>query len=273
MNSQIFGVECITSRANSTIVKIAKLLNKKERKQEELFLLDGIKLFVEAQNFGAEIEYIIVNEKTVFDEKIIEKINFARKNGARLICVNDAVFEKMTEENAPQGVITVCRFLKNHRFVSVGEANKKEKVMVFESIRDPGNVGGILRNAAAFGIDRLIFSSDCADIYSSKVLRGAMGAIFKVKIEVVSDLENTIESLKKFGRRIVATTLGENSLKLGKNTILAGDVFVIGNEGHGVSNAVIAQADETMFIPMCENTESLNASVAAAILMWEIYNL
>jgi len=100
-----------------------------------------------------------------------------------------------------------------------------------------------------------------------------MGAIFKVKIDIVSDVLNTVEYLKKQGRRVIATTLGENSLKLGKNTISSGDVFIIGNEGHGISKEIIEKSDETMFIPMCENTESLNASIAAAILMWEIFNL
>ncbi len=273
MNSQIFGVDCITSKANSTVVKIAKLLNKKERKQEELFILDGVKLFVEAQKFSAKIKYIVLKEDSSFNDEIIEKINLAKSNGAVILCVNEAVFDKLTEENAPQGIVTVCSFLENHRFLSTTEADNTEKTMIFESVRDPGNVGAILRNAAAFGIDRLIFSSDSADIYSPKVLRAAMGAIFKVKIDIVSDMLNSVEYLKKQGRRVIATTLGENSLKLGKSTISSGDVFIIGNEGHGISEEIIEKSDETMFIPMCENTESLNASIAAAILMWEIFNL
>ena len=273
MNSQIFGVECITSKANSTIVKIAKLLNKKERKQEELFMLDGIKLFVEAQKFGSDIKYILVNDSADFDNEIIEKINIARKKGAVVLCVSEAVFDKLTEENAPQGIVTVCSFLANHRFLPITQAEINEKIMIFESVRDPGNVGAMLRNAAAFGIDRLILSSDCADIYSPKVLRAAMGAIFKVKIDIVSNLVSSVDYLQNQGRRVIATTLRENSLKLGKNTILSGDVFIIGNEGHGISEEIIKKSDETMFIPMCENTESLNASIAAAILMWETYDL
>ena len=273
MNSQFFGVECVTSKSNSTIVKIAKLLNKKDRKQEQLFILDGIKLFVEAQKFDADIKYIILNESALLEEKILEKICLARDKGAVILCVNDIVFNKLTEESSPQGIITVCSFLKNHCFSTSTNAKNEEKVMVFESVRDPGNVGSILRNAAAFGIDRLVFSSDCADIYSPKVLRAAMGAIFKVKIDISSNLSNAIDDLKKQGRRVIATTLGEKSLVLGKNAISAGDVFIIGNEGHGVSDSLIDKSDETMFIPMCENTESLNASVATAILMWEIYKI
>ena len=274
MNSQVFGVECIVSKSNSTIAKIAKLLNKKERKETELFTLDGVKLFLEAHNFGAEIKYIVLNDKSNFDSDTTEKIFSAKRAGANIICVNDAVFSKLTDESAPQGIVTVCKFLPNHRFLSVVESIKpNEKIMLFESVRDPGNVGAILRNAAAFGVDKLIFTADCADIYSQKVVRAAMGAIFKVKIDIVSDVLKTVDSLKIRGRRVIATTLGTNSLELRKDKISAGDVFVIGNEGHGISDGLIKASDETMFIPMCKNTESLNASVAASILMWELFNL
>ena len=100
-----------------------------------------------------------------------------------------------------------------------------------------------------------------------------MGAIFKVKIDIVNDLISTIEQIKKSGRRVISTTLGENSLKLGKSAISGSDVFIIGNEGHGVSADVIDASNETLFIPMCNNTESLNAAVAGAIIMWELFKL
>jgi len=274
MNSQIFNVECITSRANSTIVKIAKLLNKKDRKEAKLFTLDGVKLFLEAYEFDAKIRYIILKDDVDFSNEIVEKINELVSKNTTLLCVNDAVFAKLTEENAPQGIITVCEFLENHsyNFLAQNVCNN-EKIVILESLRDPGNVGAIIRNAAAFGIDRLVLSSDCADIYSQKVLRSAMGAIFKVKIHILPDVTDAIKALKLKGRRVIATTLRDTSIRLGKRTVLTSDVFVIGNEGHGVSENVISLADETMFIPMCENTESLNASVAAAILMWELFNL
>lgn len=274
MNSQIFNVECITSKANSTIVKIAKLMNKKDRKEAKLFTLDGIKLFLEAYKFNAKIRYVILKNDVNFSEEIVEKINDLLTKNMTLLCVSEAVFSKLTEENAPQGIITVCEFLENHRYSCLEKFGlENEKIVILESLRDPGNVGAILRNAAAFGIDRLVLSSDCADIYSQKVIRSAMGAIFKVKIDVVPSVVEAIEALKAQGRRAVATTLRDNSIKLGKGTILKEDVFVIGNEGHGVSDEAISVSDETMFIPMCKNTESLNASVAAAILMWEIFNL
>ena len=274
MNSQIFNVECITSRSNSTIVKIAKLLIKKNRNDEKLFTLDGIKLFLEAYNFGAKIKYVIIRDDLKVDEKLIEKIKKAGVCGASIICVSESVYSKLTEENSPQGIITVCEFLANHSFSeNVEEYGKDERIMAFESVRDPGNVGTILRNAAAFGIDRVILSSDCADIYSQKVIRASMGAIFKVKITISKNLCEILRKLQGKHRRIIATTLGENSLQLRKDEIFGTDVFVVGNEGHGVSDDIIDLSNETMFIPMCTNTESLNAAIASAILMWEQFNI
>lgn len=273
MNSRIFNIECITSKTNSTIVKIAKLSKTKYRKEEQLFTLDGVKLFLEAYNFGAKIKYIIINNDALLDEEIIDKIKLIKQNNTQVICVNDQIFSKLTDENSPQGIITVCSFLESHNYSDVAETDTSEKVLMLESIRDPGNLGSIVRNAAAFGINRLILSSDCVDIYSQKVIRASMGAIFKVKIDIVNNVIATVEKLQENGRRVIATTLRENSIVLGKDAINKKDVFIIGNEGHGVTDITINASDETMFIPMCVNTESLNASVAAAIIMWEMFKL
>ncbi|MBQ8545804.1 MAG: RNA methyltransferase [Clostridia bacterium] len=272
MFEEIFGVETITSKTNSTIVKIAKLSNKKYRNEEKLFVCDGKKLLIEAINFGAEIKYIIIKNDIILDDELIETIKKYKKNGTIVLCVSSQVFAKLTEESAPQGIITVCKFLEKQRRLAIVEnANFEEKIMMFESIRDPGNIGTIIRNAAAFGIDRLIFSSDCADIYSTKVIRAAMGAIFKVKIDIVDDFKGSLLTLKKNGKRILSATLGKKSLILGKDELLTNDVVIIGNEGHGISEEIVKESDQTILIPMCENTESLNAAIATSIFMWE-YN-
>lgn len=272
MNNELFNTEFITSKTNSTIVKIGKLLNKKSRAEEKMFLCSGIKLFEEAFNFNAKIIYIVLKNDSVFDEKIIDKIKIAQKNGAKILCVSDSVFEKITDEKAPQGIITVCQYLSNVSEYSTIVKNdvKNEKIIILESVRDPGNIGTIIRNAAAFGIDRLILSSDCADLYSSKVVRAAMGAIFKVKIDIATDLLSTINDLKLQGKRVLTAALLDTSLVLSDNIISKNDVVIIGNEGHGASKSVIEASDETIFIPINANTESLNAAIAAAIFMWEL---
>lgn len=272
MLGQIFGTEIITSKANSTIVKIAKLSNKKYRNEYKLFVCDGVKLFLEAMEFGAEIEYIILKNEVDFDEKIISKIQKCQSNGAKILCVSEQVFDKLTDESAPQGIITVCAYhTRLHRLLTnVENVDSEEKIMMLESIRDPGNMGTIIRNAVAFGIDRLILSSDCVDIYSSKVLRATMGAIFKIKIDIVDDFVGSIKNIKK-NKAVLGAALGKKSLVLGEKELSKNDVVVIGNEGHGLSSDVLDTVSDTIFIPMAENTESLNAAMASVIFMWELY--
>lgn len=271
MNEEIFGTEIISSKANSTIVKIAKLSSKKYRNEYKMFLCDGIKLLKESADFGVDIKYIIIRSDFLLDSDLQNTIKKCQKNGTNILVVTDAVFSKITEENSPQGIITVCSFLNNVNVscdIDFNEIN--EKIIMLESIRDPGNIGTIIRNAAAFGINRLIFSKDCADHYSQKVIRAAMGAIFKVKIDIVDDFIGTIKKLQKNGKTVLGAALNTNSLILGERKISKEDIIIIGNEGHGLSNEVLSVVNDTIFIPIEKNTESLNAAMASAIFMWEM---
>ena len=271
MNNLYFDLPLITGKTNSTIVRIGKLQNKKYRNDENLFICDGVKLFKEAFKYKANIKYIILDNSASFDDETKEIIKECKEN-AVVMCVDETVFKKLTTESSPQGIITVCEYLyTKHSFNKYTKYNdKNEKIVILESVRDPGNMGTILRNAVAFGIDRLILSSDCADIYSPKVVRSSMGAIFKLKIDIFDDIIKCIEDLKSSGRRVLGTALRRNSLVLSKNPINYSDVFILGNEGHGLSDKTIDVCTDTLFIPIMENTESLNVSTASAILMWEL---
>ncbi len=272
MNNEIFNVPLIIGKSNSTIIRIGKLQNKKYRNDEKLFICDGVKLFLEAYKFNAVIKYVVIDNEALLDTDIVNKIKALQAKGTIVLCVDKSNFQKLTTETAPQGIITVCEYyFDKHSFSEAYEnSNKSEKIVMIESVRDPGNMGTILRNAVAFGIDRLVLSSDCVDIYSPKVVRSSMGAIFKINITVVNDFCKTVLDLKKQERRVIGAALGKDSMVLGKDPISSSDVFILGNEGHGLSDAVLDICSETIFIPIKENTESLNVSIASAILMWEI---
>ena len=193
--------------------------------------------------------------------------------------MSDDVFTKMSDEKSPEGVITVAKTLdclhkvvcsdKNGDFNSFPSAT--EKVFLLEAIRDPGNLGTIIRTAASLGIDRIVMTSDCADIYNPKTIRGAMGALFMLRTDIIAEgqTEKYISALQKNGRRVLAAALRENAEKIGEISLSSSDVFVIGNEGHGISDATIDACDGCVIIPMREGCESLNAAMAAGILMWE----
>ena len=265
--------EVIRSRQNRLVKLVCSLERKKTREEEGLFRFDGIKLCREAIQKGIVPEYIFVAESKADD--ICERIGCAD-----VTVVSDEVFEKMSTERSPEGVITVAKMLASlHRKVTVGGDGKFssfpdecERVFLLESVRDPGNLGTIIRTAASLGIDRLVLSSDCADIYNPKTIRAAMGALFMLKTDTVED-ERTAEYIKMLrkncGRRVLGAALREDAVSLLESTLLPNDVFVIGNEGHGLSDEVIDACDGCVIIPMTEGCESLNAAMAAGILMWE----
>lgn len=269
--------EVITSRQNPTVKRICALLDKKARKKERLFRFDGIKLLGEAVKKGIEIELLAVSEAV--SEGVWSQISSFIECGAiakeKIIYVSEQIFDKMSEESAPEGVITVARFIdKRHRVISSVQdytEGREKRILLAESLRDPGNLGTVIRSSAALGIDKLIITDDCADLYNPKTVRAAMGGLFSLDIDVVaqSELPTLIVNLKNNGRRIYATALTENARLIGDIELARGDAFVIGNEGHGLSEATVLAASGVAIIPMTEGSESLNAAAAAAICIWE----
>ena len=268
----------ITSRVNPLVKSISGLTEKKNRIKEEVFRFDGVKLFCEAVEFGMDIKNVIlkVPEKESVAEAVEKAVRSGRLDGGCVVRVSDSVFEKLSEERAPEGIITVASFaphlhLRENIQNSVKIASGYKKILILESVRDPGNLGAIMRSCNALGIEMLVISSDCADIYSPKTIRSAMGAVFKQKTLTVpvEELAGFITALRASGRRIYATALSDRSVSIDDIVLDEQDCFVIGNEGHGLSDPVIGACDAAVIIPMAEGAESLNAAVAASLCIWE----
>ena len=269
--------EIITSRQNPIVKRICALLEKKSRRRERLFRFDGIKLLYEAATKGVDLETVVVSE--AIDGDMLARIRTFVEGGhiarEKVIYVSEQVFEKMSEESSPEGVITVAHFIdaKHCEIVDVTDyhVESAERILLAESLRDPGNLGTVIRTSAALGIDRLIITDDCADLYNPKTVRAAMGGLFSLKIDIVrtSELPTLMTALINDGRRIYATALTENAESIGDIALSRGDAFLIGNEGHGLSAKAIEAASGVVIIPMTEGSESLNAAAAAAICIWE----
>lgn len=277
MTDKNISLSLITSRQNPTVKRLCALLDKKARRRERAFRFDGIKLLCEAARIGVEIELIALCESAEqsVKHKVISLIEDAVIDKDSVICVSEQVFEKISEESSPEGVITVAKFIDSrHKIIENAEdyiLDNNARLLIAESLRDPGNLGTVIRSSAALGIDRLIITDDCADLYNPKTVRAAMGGLFRLDIDVVKSdqLPLLIADLRSRGRRIYATAFTENAKKIGSFELRSGDAFVIGNEGHGLSRATIDAADEVALIPMTEGSESLNAAAAAAICIWE----
>lgn len=270
--------ERITSRQNPRVIAACGLLDKKQRKKTGLFRFDGVKLLREALAVDTELVTVYVREPMAEEtEAILQKaFDLGRLCEEQIVFVTDSVFDKLSEEKNPEGVLCVARQMTElHRFADadceIAAIAPKERLLLVEAMRDPGNLGTVMRSCAALGIDRLILTDDCADLYHPKTLRGAMGAVFRLPtLTVASDrMPQAIVRLRASGRRVYATALHEDALTIGAMALGQGDCFVIGNEGHGLSQQTVEACTASAVIPMREGNESLNAAVAAAICIWE----
>ncbi len=276
MNENVFErlpqAQRITSRTNPLVSSLAKLEQAKYRREQQLFLAEGRKLSEEAAG-REEVRYVLLRSDDGFVESSLLDIAAAVPDPRSVIVLPGSTFEKISTESAPQGIITVLApFSSMHCTWNEKSAvcMKGIRVLAVDSVQDPGNLGTIIRTASAFGYTHILLGS-CADIYHPKTVRASMGALFRMRIHTCPDLAKALTELKSTGHRIISAALAENVMTLGENTLAADDCIVIGNEGHGISDAVLAVSDAVMKIPMAAGTESLNAGTAAAVLMWEYY--
>ena len=261
----------LLSRSNAEVVACSGLKEKKFRDGSGLFLCEGEKLFSEAVEHGAP-------EKIFFCAELAERLSprtvelFSDPRAAgRVYALSTPAFEKISTEKAPQGIVCSARFPSGFGKGAEAAARRLhsgERTVVLDEVRDPGNVGTVLRTAAAFGFRGAILVS-CADPFGPRATRASMGAVFKLGIAAVDTAGEIRDAAATCGRRLVAADLKDDSLTLGADPILRDDVPVIGNEGHGISGDMRALCGASVRIPMAENTESLNAAAAAAVLLWE----
>ncbi len=289
-----YSGEVITSRQNRRVVELMKLDDRRAREAARCFRFDGVKLLCEAIRRGVELDAIYLRVGTA--EAVIARMQelygcTPNEAGCPIYGIEDGLFEKISQENAPEGVITVAKYLdKRHKMGKIYNRDENfipsdAPIILLESVRDPLNVGAVIRSAAALGVGHLLLSADCADIYHPRTVRAAMGPLFSMPITRVEDLPGTVRALRAEGRRVYAAALDETAVRLGSFDLQAGRGHggidsddhdhpaagaVIGNEGHGLSEAIISACDQSIYIPMQAGTESLNAGVAAALIMWEL---
>ena len=271
-----FESEIITSRNNQFVKWATSLSDKKNRKNNGYFIAEGVKLTKEAFEAGLPIDYCIVseNKKNSGIDFLYEFDKDSRYEKCKIITVSESVFEKISTEKAPQGVISIIKYLDFFRDMDIIYKEEfflkpEEKAIFLFSVRDPSNLGAVIRSSVAFGTDHIILSSDCADIYNPKTIRSAMGSLFRVKVTTVKNVSSFIKAAGENSRRVFAAELVENAKSLHDIGLIGTDIIMIGNEGHGIDREISELCDGSVYIPISKKTESLNASVAAAIFMWE----
>ena len=242
----------ITSRKNPFLQQVKRLLSsKKAREEAGLFVADGTKLLQEAVNYYPGLDTVILSDGV--EVKVPQTV--------RIIRVPGDVMESISPMQSPQGALFLCRLPEKKAFVPA------PGMLLLDGIQDPGNIGTILRTADALDIP-VILLEGCADPYSHKVVRSSMGAVFRTPV-IQSGWEIVKKACTDAGIPIGVTALSDRAKDLRKSDLKTMAV-VIGSEGQGVRKEILDSADAELIIPMNPHCESLNAAVAATIVMWQM---
>lgn len=249
----------ITSTANQQVKNLIQLQKKgKVRKEQNVFVVEGVKMFREAP-----ADWIV---KTYVSSEFLKKEEASCLNGRDYEVVEDRVFKTMSDTQTPQGILSIIKQPQYDLETILAQENPL--LMLLENLQDPGNLGTIMRTAEGAGVTAVLMSRETVDIFNPKTIRSTMGSIYRVPFLYVEDLKEIIPMLKAKGIKSYAAHL-KGTQSYDEKDFTGGTAFLIGNEGNGLTDELSDLAEEYLRIPMYGQLESLNAAVASAILMYE----
>lgn len=255
-------MQYIESHENKAIKHLQKLKIKKYRESSKEYILEGYKVIEDALESGEKLKCIFISYKSI---KKYERIHQLEREDISIYEVEDRLFQKLTSMEHSEGIIAINSFPEAREFVD-------SNILILDRLQDPGNVGTIIRTGDAAGFQNIICSKGTVDLYNDKTIRGAMGSLFHVNVKKDADLLQEIDLIRKKGYTVVGTQLNTEyyytNIEEKKKYAL-----VIGNEANGISKEVLDACDLHVKIPIYGKAESLNASIAAAIVMYHIATL
>ncbi len=259
-------MQYITSKDNNMVKHISKLIKGAAyRKECGEYIVEGARLCTDALVSGANIATAVFSQQAA--EKYSEQVSTLCEVCESTFVFSDKLFSQISDTKTPQGIMCICKINdKAPDFSSDGV------FLALEHIQDPSNMGTILRTAEALGVKGVVLTDNCCDVYSPKVVRGTMGAVFRLPLMFCSDLKNIIDNCNAQKLNTIATVVSGNAVsitELSKNE-KKHCMLLIGNEGNGLEQDTINKCGIKVTIPMLGRAESLNASAAAAISMWEL---
>lgn len=239
----------ITSVDNKKIKRYVSLKTSKGRKEEGLFIVEGMHMCYEANKNGLLVDLLV-----------LEKTDISFNYPGEITYVTSNVLKKVSNLSNPTGIIGICKIVDNHEIIG-------NHILILDDVQDPGNIGTIIRSSNAFNIDTIILSTNSVDIYNDKVLRSTQGMIFNMNI-IYGDLFDIIPKLRDNGYTILGTNVnnGEDVRKVNVSKF----ALIMGNEGNGVHEEIQELCDKNLYIKMNSDCESLNVAVATSILLYEL---
>ncbi len=252
----------ITSTSNAQVKRLLQLQKKsKARNEEKVFLVEGLRMFVEVPE--KRVQKVYISES--FYNKKKQELDLSKFS---VEILSDTVFQYVSDTKTPQGILCIVEQKK----YDIDEILKIEKphFIVLDNLQDPGNLGTIVRTAEGAGVNAVFLSKESVDIYNLKTIRSTMGSIYRMPVIYVEDLLKLLATFKRKGIKSYAAHLdGKNTYD--KEDYQSGTAILIGNEGNGLREEVANAADIWVRIPMQGHVESLNAAIAASVLMFEVY--
>ena len=251
------NAETITSRQNPLMTHLRKLASSRSyRKKSGEYLCDGTKLLAEALKWGAEVKTAVFSEGVDIPPL---------PDGVRAVRVSEELMRAVSPMETPQGALFTVRLPDT----ALPETLTSAHYLVLDGVQDPGNVGTILRTADAFDCDGVFLVNACADPYSPKTARATMGAVFRRDVYQCT-ADELCALLQKCGLPLYGTALRNDTVSL-RDAELSRAAVAIGSEGRGLSAEILSKCEKTIKIPMSPRCESLNAAVAASVVLWEMY--
>lgn len=251
----------ITSTSNPQIKRLLQLQKKsKARMEERMFVVEGLRMFLEVPTERVEKVYL---SETFYNKKN-QELNLKQFSFEIL---SDHVFQYVSDTKTPQGILCMVK-QKTYDVEEILQIQRPHFI-VLDNLQDPGNLGTIVRTAEGAGVDAVFMSKDCVDIYNPKTIRSTMGSIYRIPTIYIEDILNLLERFREKGIKSYAAHL-EGKKAYDQEDYQGGTAILIGNEGNGLRDEVAQKADIWVRIPMQGKVESLNAAIAASILMFEV---
>lgn len=261
-------MDIISSVQNNHIKRWYKLLSKKGREEQSAFLVEGFRLVEEAIRSGADIQAIIIDSEKSLPEKMVSNL----PQGCPVYTAAPHVVAKISSAETPQGIVAVVGMQEVFQAEEIGKifGQRSFFLAMLDGVQDPGNVGTIIRTADAAGVDAVILGEGTADLYNPKTVRSTMGSLFHLPV-IKGNLQEWAGYCQAAGGKVIASAVnGETAYTESVFSNNEGKVaLIIGSEADGVSPDLLQLADVRVNIPIYGQAESLNAAVAAAVLLYE----
>ncbi len=257
----------VTSKDNQWVKEWRRLNDSaKYRRESGLFAIEGARLCGDAMRSGVELKAVLYTSSALaVYGNVVEPLLAA---AAVAVEISPELSRHMSDTVNPQGVFCIAKTLDNSLIID--KINIIGTYSALEDVQDPGNMGTVIRTAEALGIDGILLSDGCCDIYNPKVLRASMGGVFRMPLMQVGNMAQTVATLQEKGLAAFACVVDADATPITEAGMGQGSVAVIGNEGNGLRTETVAACNHRVTIPMVGRAESLNASMAAGIILWEM---